>query len=277
MRIAALCAYFADSLAPHVAGRLLEDGVDVHLWALEPPPVALLPWTRGVGLADKFVAFNRLLPSCRGADLVLFVDDDVRLPPRFAPTFAGIVQAVGADLAQPAQTENSACTFKHVLVDRAVRARQVNWVECGPVFAMTRRFLDLATPFPEAPLMGWGLDHLWAGLLRQHGLRAAIVDACPVEHAYRAQASRYSARRALRSMRRFLRARDVSPVEPVAVPLAVPGEPGDAVAMRGPRGALSGLGARPAEPGGPRVGSAEAPVNRAGGAEPIRPDATGRW
>jgi hypothetical protein len=217
MRIAALCAYFADSLAAHVAERLLEDGVDVHLWALEEPLPALAHLTRGGGTADKFVAFNRLLPRCGDADLVLFVDDDVRLPPRFASTYVEVVGQVGADLAQPAQTENSACTFKHVLVDRSRRARAVNWVECGPVFSMTRRFLGLATPFPETPLMGWGLDHLWAGLLREHGLRGAIVDACPVEHAFRPQASRYSGRRALRSMRRFLRERGLSPVEPAVL------------------------------------------------------------
>jgi hypothetical protein len=237
MRIAALCAYFADSLAPHVVERLLEDGVDVHLWALEAPPPALAPWTRGVGPADKFVAFNRLLPRCREADLVLFVDDDVRLPPRFASTYVSVVRQVGADLAQPAQTENSICTFKHVLVDRGRRARPVNWVECGPVFSMNRRFLGLATPFPESPLMGWGLDHLWAGLLREHGLRGAIVDACPVEHAFRPQASRYSGRRALRSMRRFLRDRGLSPVEPVVLGEDAMGDSGRPSGPPCPRGA----------------------------------------
>jgi hypothetical protein len=115
-----------------------------------------------------------------------------------------------------------------VLVDRSSRARLVNWVEIGPLFSMSRRFLDLATPFPESAYMGWGLDHLWASFLRAQGWRAALVDATPVEHTVRPQASRYDPRRAMRSMRRFLRAQGVSAVVPVATPL-------DAGASRAPR------------------------------------------
>ena len=163
---------------------------------------------------DKFAAFNRLLPLCRRADVVLFADDDIRLPRGFATEYLAVVGEAGADLAQPAQTENSYCTFKHVLVDRPSRVRLVNWVESGPLFSMSRRFLDLATPFPESAYMGWGLDHLWAQIREAHGFRAALVDATPVEHAFRAQATRYDPDRALRSMRRFLRAQGVRAVTP---------------------------------------------------------------
>jgi hypothetical protein len=155
-------------------------------------------------MLSKFQALNRLLPLCKDADLLIFVDDDVRFPANFLPRYVSMVRKLDAAIAMPALKTGSYHTYPTTLEQPGCLARQTDFVESGPVVSMTRRFLNQVTPFPESNPMGWGLEACWSKVAREHGWRMAIVDACPVEHMFRPLASRYSRDEALQHMQRYL-------------------------------------------------------------------------
>src|SRR5688572_2071310 len=132
MIIDACCPYFADSLVEAVAADLRPWCRRLHLWALESVAPAVAGDTRGTGRLGKFEALNRLLPHAAGADLVLFVDDDVRLGPEFVPAYVAAVRAVGAALAQPALTAGSYHSHPITLERPDCWARLTTFVESGP-------------------------------------------------------------------------------------------------------------------------------------------------
>lgn len=216
MNVAACCAYFRDSLVTLLVQDLERWGIKIHLWALESTLPSVAPLTRGGGPLGKSQALNRLLPHVADADVVLFVDDDVRLGPTFLPTYLAIFEALGAAVAQPALTAGSYFNV-HITLERKGRwARLTNFVEVGPVVSMSRDFLNLVTPFPETNPMGWGLDYQWSAIARSRGLRMAIVDACPVEHNFRSIGARYPLAGAIEDMERFLAEGGLTPI-PVRV------------------------------------------------------------
>jgi predicted O-methyltransferase YrrM len=217
MKIDACCPYFGDGLVGEVVEALRPWCRGIHLWALDDPVPAAAPFTRGGGPAGKFEALNHLLPHTAGADLVLFVDDDVRLGPDFVPSYTAAVAAVGAALAQPALTEGSHYSHPITLRRKGCWARLTTFVESGPVVSMTREFLDLATPFPASNPMGWGIESQWRDVADRRGLRQAIIDCCPVEHSHRPVGSRYDIGAAARDMERFWADRGLRPFEPEVV------------------------------------------------------------
>jgi predicted O-methyltransferase YrrM len=210
MRVAVCCPYFVDSLVELLVQDLAPGGPEIHLWALESVVPSVAPLTRGQGRMGKFQAVNRLLPHTAGADLILFVDDDVRLGPGFLPRYVGIVSELKAAVAQPALTADSYHSHSFTLRRKGCWARLTNFVESGPVVSMTRAFLDLVAPFPDGNRMGWGFDIHWSALAQGRGLRLAIVDACPVQHTLRPVAARYAMAEAWDDMERYLRERGLS-------------------------------------------------------------------
>ncbi len=107
MNVAVCCAYFRDCLVEQLVHDLAQSGAEVHLWALQSVLPGMARFTRGTGPVGKFQAINQLRPYTLGADIVLLVDDDVRLPGRFLHTYMAIVTALGATVAQPALTGDS--------------------------------------------------------------------------------------------------------------------------------------------------------------------------
>jgi predicted O-methyltransferase YrrM len=204
MKIAVCCPYLLDSLVEQQVQDLIDRDIEIHLWALQSVLPRVAQFTRGTGQLGKAQALNRLLPYASNADLVLFIDDDVRLGPRFISTYLSIVTALGASVAQPALTANSHYSHSITLQRPGRWARLTNFVESGPVVSMTREFLDLVTPFPESSRMGWGLDVQWSAIAQAHGFRMAIVDACPVEHTFRPVGAHYDRAEAWKDMERFL-------------------------------------------------------------------------
>jgi predicted O-methyltransferase YrrM len=204
MKIAVCCAYFCDSLVEKMVQDLAEQNVEIHLWALDSVLPGVAQFTHGKGRLGKFQSLNRLLPFASNADLVLFVDDDVRLGPGFLSTYVLIVTTLGAAVAQPALTANSYYSHAITLQRRGCWARLTNFVESGPVVSMTRQFLDLVTPFPESNRMGWGLEIQWSAVARNKGLRLAVIDACPIEHTCRPVGARYDLAMAGKDMAKFL-------------------------------------------------------------------------
>jgi predicted O-methyltransferase YrrM len=191
MKTVVCCSYFPDGLVESLVEDLRGAADEIHLWALDAVLPAVAPWTRGVGRLGKFQALNRLLPHARDADLVLFVDDDVRLPPGFLPNYVALVNRLGVALAQPALADGSYHSHPITLEQKGCWARRTNCVESGPVVSMRRDFLELVAPFPESNPMGWGLDVHWSVLAHERGLGLAVLDAYPVVHTHRAVGERY--------------------------------------------------------------------------------------
>lgn len=202
--IAVCCPYLLDGLVEQLVQDLAERDIEIHLWALQSILPGVAQFTRGTGQLGKTQALNRLLPYASNTDLVLFIDDDVRLGPRFVFTYLSVVTALGAAVAQPALTANSHYSHAITLQRQGCWARLTNFVESGPVVSMTRKFLDRVTPFPESSRMGWGLDIQWSAIAQSHGFRMAIVDACPVEHSFRPVGAHYDRAEAWKDMERFL-------------------------------------------------------------------------
>jgi predicted O-methyltransferase YrrM len=204
MRTAVCCSYFTDGLVESVVENVRGSADEIHLWALEAVLPGVAPWTRGAGPLGKFQALNRLLAHARGADLILFIDDDVHLPPGFLPNYVALVSRLGVALAQPALTADSHHSHGVTVAQKGCWARRTDFVESGPVVSMRRDFLDMVAPFPESNPMGWGLDIHWSARARERGLGLAVLDAYPVTHTHRPVGDRYDTGAAGEIMTRFL-------------------------------------------------------------------------
>jgi hypothetical protein len=174
------------------------------LGSMDAPAPALEADTAAGGLTGgKFGNLNALLASAGGADWVLVVDDDVRLPRRFLDRLIGVAEHHGLALAQPAQTLASHAAWPVTRRRPRSVARESRFVEIGPVTLFRRDALRALTPFPELRY-GWGLDLHWAALAEERGWRLAIVDALPVRHERARVAGTYSSKEAIDEARGFL-------------------------------------------------------------------------
>lgn len=181
--------------------------VSIVLGALGAPSAPLAADTRLEALAGrgKFENLNALLETApaEGADWVIVLDDDVRLPRHFLDRFLLCAERFGLQLAQPAQRHTSHAAWKVVRRARWSVARRTRLVEIGPVTAFHRSVAGELLPFP--PLrMGWGLDSHWGGLALERGWRLGVVDATPVRHDSRRTASGYDRDAAVAELRDFL-------------------------------------------------------------------------
>jgi hypothetical protein len=137
-------------------------------------------------------------------DLVIFCDDDIDIGEGFLDAFIALQQKYDFALAQPARTIRSGLGW--TITRRRVfgRARQTNFVECGPLVSMDKRFLPLAIPFSHSSPMGWGYDFIWPVVAQQAGLKLGIIDATSIDHRLRPQHSLYDARTEYAKMMKFL-------------------------------------------------------------------------
>jgi hypothetical protein len=151
----------------------------------------------------KFENLNRLLEATGDdQDWILVCDDDVDLPPRFLDRFVALCEALGLDIAQPAQSALSHAAWD-VTRRRPGIARITGFVEIGPVTAFSRRAASELLPFPELRF-GWGLDNHWAAVARERGWTLGVVDALPVRHEWQPIAEHYTRREATEEAVDFL-------------------------------------------------------------------------
>ncbi len=160
------------------------------------------------GRRGKFENLNLLLAEHPpgGFDWLLVVDDDVSLPAGFVDTFIFLAERFDLRLAQPAHRRRSHAAW--ALTRRRPRSvvRETAFVEIGPVFAFHASTFETLLPFP--PLrVGWGLDHHWSAVAREHGWKLGVIDATPVGHGLRKIASSYDGGGAIKEAREFLRER----------------------------------------------------------------------
>jgi len=154
----------------------------------------------------KFAILNRLLAQSdwRNYDYLLFCDDDIVVPRGFLDAFLSYQTACDFALAQPARTRTSYADRKFARARRGIRARRTRFVEIGPLFCVRADLAPRLLPFDESSPMGWGYDFVWPLLAEAAGLRLGIVDATPVDHSLRGQASAYSSTAASRAMAAYL-------------------------------------------------------------------------
>jgi hypothetical protein len=154
--------------------------------------------------APKFTLINRLLEGWRAFDYLLVCDDDIRVPRGFLDAFLSYQVACDFALAQPARTRTSHADRKFVRAVRGLRARRTRFVEIGPLFSLRTDLAARLLPFDESSPMGWGYDFVWPVIAESAGLRLGVVDATPVDHSLRSQASAYSKEQASRDMVAYL-------------------------------------------------------------------------
>ncbi|HVF04190.1 MAG TPA: hypothetical protein VNA20_05065 [Frankiaceae bacterium] len=179
-----LCVYRARNRK--VVRRLVRQargtGATVRLWALDQGVPELAEHTVGTGPGSKFELVDRLLAAAPVPPeaYVVVADDDVWLVSLRG--FLRLVRRARLDLAMPAHTRHFS-NLSHAVTLRAKRsvARLTEFVEIGPVFAVSPGWRAHVLPFPADVGMGWGLEADWYALY-QRGARLGIVDAFPMRH-----------------------------------------------------------------------------------------------
>lgn len=214
-RVLILGIYLANR--PNTAGHLVRRFSESRRYAVDQawvglngttPDEALAAATveRIDGFVPKFVILNRLLGSRDWAsyDYLVFVDDDIVIPVGFLDAFLDLQARFDLALAQPARTRNSHADRKFCRQRKGIRGRRTRFVEIGPVFSVRRDFAPAILPFDETSGMGWGYDFVWPVLAERAGLGIGIIDATPVDHSLRDQATAYSSRDASLAMQAYL-------------------------------------------------------------------------
>ena len=202
-----LSIYRPGSRLPGAVPALRSDRHEVRLAFGATSPGADPELALDTALTDleggKFENLNRLVEAAGNSyDWVLVTDDDVELPPRFLDRFVALCDALGLDLAQPAQTSLSHAAWA-VTRRRPGIARITNFVEIGPVTAFSRRAAGEFLPFP--PLrFGWGLDSHWGAVARERGWTLGVIDALPVRHEWQQIATNYTHAEAIKEAREFM-------------------------------------------------------------------------
>jgi GT2 family glycosyltransferase len=181
------------ALAEGVRAEISRSRHDVELHTRPP---------EGLG---KFENLNRLLAEhpAEGHDWLLVVDDDVELPRGFLDRLLFLCERFALSLAQPAHRLNSHAAWPQTRRRAGSVAREVSFVEIGPVTAFARETFATLLPFPDLR-MGWGLDAHWAALARERGWRCGVIDAVAIRHRAAPAADAYSREAAVAEARAFL-------------------------------------------------------------------------
>lgn len=158
-------------------------GTAMHLHALDSVADEVRIETRSCGPGARMPLLQKLIdahPPRRG-DIVAIFDDDVVFVGGGAARIAGLMTTGEFDIAQPAHVADSNLNYKVTEVVPLMTAREVLYVEVGPVVLFSPRAQTVVPPFPTDARMGWGVDVGWT-FLRDKGFRLGVIDAAPVRH-----------------------------------------------------------------------------------------------
>lgn len=150
------------------------------MWSLDEVPAALASVTVGRGPGGRTELLNRLSAGATGP--VVLVDDDAEFDRGDLGRFVDAADALGFDLAQPAHTWDSRFSHVFTVARPWVGARSTTFVEIGPIVFLSQVAAERLLPMPVQSRMGWGIDVLWADVLRRGELRGGIVDRLPIRH-----------------------------------------------------------------------------------------------
>ncbi len=214
LRVLVLGVYMADR--PNTAGHLVrrlssQPGIEVsQRWAAlfgatEDAELARVTMLPAQVPAPKFSLMNRLLADVdlERFDHVIVVDDDIFVREGFLTAFLSMQRRLGFAVAQPARAWHSHFDHSFVLRRPWLAARQTRFVECGPLVSFARDAIPLLLPFNAENEM-WGLDLVWPLALERAGLTMGIIDAIPVDHSFRGQATTYNRAREDATMNAYL-------------------------------------------------------------------------
>jgi hypothetical protein len=166
-----------------VTNRAIQDGWNVHLWALDRTAPELEVYTRGEGAGGKFALLQRLvdLSAPSPTSWTVFSDDDYRLRRGSLRDLVAIAVASGFDVAQPAHHRFVNASHHITLVRPRMVSRRTHFVEIGPVVAFSPSGRTNLLPFPSSG-MGWGLEAHWSMSSLRGENNLGIVDAVTIEH-----------------------------------------------------------------------------------------------
>lgn len=161
----------------------------------------------------KFSLVNVLLQDVDLShyDYIIAVDDDIYVPEGFLPAFIAHQRHLNFSVAQPARALHS--YFDHAFALRRpwLRARQTLFVECGPLVSFDRQAARLLIPFDKDNSM-WGIDLVWAEIMRRNQFQVGIIDAIAVDHSLRPQAQTYRKQEEETAMNAYLASRPHIPM-----------------------------------------------------------------
>ncbi|MCP5346811.1 MAG: hypothetical protein R3F41_15560 [Gammaproteobacteria bacterium] len=157
----------------------------------------------------RSLLINRLLKESKHTefDLVILVDDDIRLPKGFLDQYIEAQLSFDFSIAQPARTPNSVISHDITRQRAGLLARQTQFVEIGPLVSFRKDAYDHVLPLDEDSPMGWGLDFVWPVIMRNNEKKMGIIDFAAVAHTLRPTAGSYDNDRAKSDMERYLESR----------------------------------------------------------------------
>ncbi len=136
-----------------------------------------------MGSAGKFDNINQIISTLdlKDFDWLLIIDDDISFDDGILDVLLHFAHAHDLKLSQPAHRFQSHSTYPVTERHLASLARQVGFVEIGPVTLLHRDTFQALIPFPSLR-WAWGLDVFWAQIARQRGWKMGVIDAAPIQH-----------------------------------------------------------------------------------------------
>lgn len=131
-------------------------------------------------LHDLFLEHEHII---RKYEYVWCPDDDLDCSCEEISRMFAICHEYSLDMAQPSLTPNSYFTYQSTLHNAPFRLRYMYFVEMmAPCFSRETLWELLPTFAEKDNLSGWGVDHVWAQLVRRRQGRAAVIDAAQIWH-----------------------------------------------------------------------------------------------
>lgn len=114
-------------------------------------------------------------------DWLVITDDDITFAPGFLDDLIGLSDQADLAISQPAHAYRSHMSYSITRRQSGSLVRQTNFVEIGPLTLIRSDTFKYVIPFPESRWC-YGIDLLWAEIIKKNGLRMGIVDGTPVKH-----------------------------------------------------------------------------------------------
>lgn len=180
-----LCIY-RERNQQYVTGLVEEaqqSGMKIALWSLDNPIPELAAYTVGCGPGLRMDLLNRLWQAVESDKFyqLVIVDDDITFTRGSLDQLLGAATVCGFGIAQPARDWTSQYSYPINIKRPFLLARHSTFVEPGPMFVMTRPWIDQVMPFPENFGMGYGIWLLWQKL-QPMGCKLGIIDCVTVKH-----------------------------------------------------------------------------------------------
>ena len=114
-------------------------------------------------------------------EYIFFPDDDLIFGDLGIDRLFEVTREHDLSLSQPALTVDSYYSYAITLRCSRLRLRYTNFIELmAPCFRAS--YLKMILPNFQNQVTGWGMDRIWALLMKDPAYRAGIIDATPVTH-----------------------------------------------------------------------------------------------